>query len=139
MISAGSATTSRDPLFVAYLDALRRRRRAPSTLVCNTHALRKLDLWLVARGIRAADMRPLDYELYFEEQLGRYAISTLHHDLSIVRAACRYGARHDLLEGDPTLDVKLPRVPDIEPATYSNDELRAILAAVRQDPRESNT
>jgi integrase len=37
---------------------------------------------------------------------------------------------------DPTEDVRLPRLPDREPATYSNDDLRAIYAAIRSEREE---
>jgi integrase/recombinase XerD len=124
-----------EPILEAYLDALRRRHRSDSTLACNRQALGKLDAWLAERGLELTELEPLECEQYFEQQLARYAVSTLHHDLSVVRAACRYAVRHDWLERDPTIDVKLPRLPDIEPATYSNDELRAIHAAIR-DPRD---
>ena len=124
-----------EPILEAYLEALRRRHRAPSTIACNTQALAKFAAWLGENDLALARLEPLNCEHYFEQQLARYAVSTLHHDLSVVRAACRYGIRHGWLTRDLTLDVKLPRLPDIEPATYTNDELRAIHAAIRS-PRD---
>lgn len=53
-----------------------------------------------------------------------------------MRAAYRYGVRHELVERDPTVDVKLPRLPDIEPATYSSEQLRMIHAAIRCEREE---
>lgn len=53
-----------------------------------------------------------------------------------VRAAYRYGVRHDLVERDPTADVRLPWLPDLEPATYANTELKALHAAIRSEREE---
>lgn len=121
-----------EPIFTAYLEALHRRHRADSTIACNRQALGKLDAWLTEHDLTLGRLEPLECERYFEQQLARYAVSTLHHDLSVLRATVRYAIRHDWLERDPTLDVKLPRLPDVEPATYSNEELRAIHAAIRE-------
>jgi integrase len=56
--------------------------------------------------------------------------------LAYVRAAYRYGVRHELVERDPTADVRLPRLPDHDPATYSNEQLRQVHAAVRSEREE---
>jgi integrase/recombinase XerD len=56
--------------------------------------------------------------------------------LAVVRAAYRYGLRHDLVSHDPTGDVRLPRLPDWEPATYSNADLRAIFATINSEREE---
>lgn len=125
-----------DPLFETYLEALRRRRRSPLTLKANEHALRKLDAWLCEQRIAPPSLGLLACERYFAAMLDAAAVSTVRRHLAVVRAAYRYGLRHDLVERDPTGDVRLPRLPDSEPATYTNDELRAILAAVRSEREE---
>ena len=123
-------------VFEAYADALERRRLAPSSIVSNLVALRNLDTWLNDHKIDAADLDPLTCERYFEEQLDEYHVTTLRHRLSIIRAAYRYGIRHNLARCDPTADVKLPRLTDKEPRVYTNDELRTILAAIRNSREE---
>jgi site-specific recombinase XerD len=122
-----------DPLFEAYLAALRRRCRSPLTLQANLSALQRLDRSLDQHATEAPRLSLLACEHYFETLLAEYAVSTVRRHLAVVRAAYRYGLRHQLVDRDPTADVKLPRLPDVEPATYSNEQLRAILAAVRNE------
>jgi integrase len=78
----------------------------------------------------------LQCEEYFDELLDRGAVATVRRHLAYVRAAYRYGVRHDLLDRDPTADVKLPWLPDIEPATYSSEQLKALHAAIRCEREE---
>jgi integrase len=125
-----------DAIFDAYLAAQRRRRASPLTLKAVDHALRSAQRWLDAQGIAAAELTLLGCEDYFDALLERGAISSVRRHLAYVRAAYRYAVRHGLAEFDPTADVKLPRLPDIEPVTYSNEELRAIHAAVRSEREE---
>lgn len=125
-----------DAIFEAYLAAQRRRRSSPLTIKATAHALRATQRWLDEHRIAAADLTLLQCEEYFDELLDRHAVSTVRRHLAYVRAAYRYGVRHDLVERDPTADVKLPWLPDIEPATYSSDELRAIHAAIRSEREE---
>lgn len=125
-----------DAVFGAYVEALRRRRRAPVTIRDAEQVLRRLDRWLAGEGTTAADLDPLGCERYFDAQLSHYAVTTVRHQLSTVRAAYRYALRHNLAEHDPTVDVTLPRLPDVEPVTHTPDDLRAILAAVRSDREE---
>jgi site-specific recombinase XerD len=125
-----------DPIFDAYLAAQRRRRSSPLTLKAVEHALRSAEQWLDANGIRAGDLTLLQCEDYFAALLDRGAVSTVRRHLAYLRAAYRYAVRHDLAGSDPTADVKLPRLPDIEPATYSNEELRRIHAAIGTEREE---
>ncbi len=125
-----------DALLEAYLDALRRRRRAPLTVRNARRALAQLDAWTAAHGVRFGELDPLSCERFFEAQLARYAVATVRHQLTTVRAAYRYAIRHELVKRDPTLDVELPRLPDVEPVTYSTEDLRAILAAVASEREE---
>ena len=125
-----------DAIFEAYLAAQRRRRSSPLTIKATTHALQKTQRWLDEHEIAAADLTLLLCEEYFDELLDRHAVSTVRRHLAYVRAAYRYGVRHDLVERDPTADVKLPWLPDIEPATYNNDELKAVHAAIRSEREE---
>jgi len=125
-----------DAIFEAYLAAQRRRRASALTLKAVRHALRQTQRWLDAEGIAAAELSLLQCEEYFDRLLGEQAVSTVRRHLAYVRAAYRYGLRHELVERDPTADVRLPWLPDIEPATYSSDELKAIHAAIRCEREE---
>jgi len=125
-----------DAVFEAYVEALRRRRRSPLTVKANLDALRRIDGWLDRQKIAVADLSLLACERYFAEMLDDAAASTVRRHLAVVRAAYRYGLRHGLVTHDPTGDVRLPRLPDWEPATYSNDELRAIYAAIESEREE---
>jgi integrase len=125
-----------DLIFEAYLAAQRRRRSSPLTIKATAHALRTMQRWLDERALVAADVSLLLCEEYFDELLERSAVSTAHRHLAYVRAAFCYGVRHELVERDPTGDVRLPRLPDLEPATYSNAELQAIHAAIRSEREE---
>lgn len=125
-----------DSIFEAYLAAQRRRRSSPLTVKATTHALRSMQRWLDAQGIAAGDLSLLRCEEYFGELLERQAVSTVRRHLAYVRAAYRYGVRHDLVGRDPTADVRLPWLPDHEPATYTNAQLQTIHAAIRSDREE---
>lgn len=126
-----------DAIFEAYLAAQQRRRSSPLTIKATRHALRATQRWLDEHGIAASELTLLQCEEYFDELLDRYAVSTVRRHLAYLRAAYRYGVRHDLIDRDPTADVKLPWLPDIEPATYSNDDLKAIHAAIRTEREEA--
>jgi len=102
----------------------------------NVAALRRLDAWLGHQGLAVADLSLFACERYFAELLDDAAVSTVRRHLAVVRAAYRYGIRHGIASHDPTGDVRLPRLPDREPATYSNEELRAIYAAIRSEREE---
>jgi site-specific recombinase XerD len=125
-----------DEVFEAYVEALRRRRRSPLTVKANVDALRRLDAWFGRQEIAVADLSLLACERYFADMLDDAAASTVRRHLAVVRAAYRYGIRHGLVTHDPTGDVRLPRLPDWEPATYSNDELRAVYAAICSEREE---
>jgi site-specific recombinase XerD len=122
-----------DAIFEAYIAAQRYRRRAPLTVKAVDHALRSAQRWLDAEGIEAEGLTLLQCEQYFADLLDQLALSTVRRHLAYLRAAYSYAVRHDLATLDPTADVRLPQLPDIEPATYSTDELRAIHAAIRSE------
>ncbi len=125
-----------DAIFEAYLAAQRRRRSSPLTIKATTHALRAMQRWLDEQEIAASELSLLRCEEYFDELLDRGAVSTVRRHLAYVRAAYRYGVRHDLVDRDPTADVRLPWLPDIEPATYTTAQLKAIHAAIRCEREE---
>jgi site-specific recombinase XerD len=123
-------------IFDAYLAAQRRRRASPLTLKSTAHALRTTQRWLDGNGIDPAKLTLLQCEEYFDALLEQGAVSTVRRHLAYLRAADRYAVRHELCDRDPTADVKLPRLPDNEPATYTNDELRQIHAAIASERDE---
>jgi len=125
-----------DEIFEAYLAAQRRRRSSALTIKATTHALRATQRWLDEHSIEASELSLLQCEEYFDELLERGAVSTVRRHLAYVRAAYRYGVRHDLVGRDPTADVRLPWLPDIEPATYSSHQLKAIHASIRSEREE---
>jgi integrase len=125
-----------DAIFEAYVAAQRRRRSSPLTIKATAHALGKLQGWLDEHRIVADALTLFECEEYFDELLELGAVSTVRRHLAYVRAAYRYGIRHDLADRDPTADVRLPWLPDIEPVTYSNEQLRAIHAAIRSEREE---
>jgi integrase len=122
-----------DAIFEAYLVAQRRRRRSPLTAKAIKHALGQTQRWLDVHEVAAGELTLLECEQYFDWLLERRAVSTVRRQLAYVRAAYRYGVRHELVGRDPTADVRLPRLPDHDPAIYSNRELRAIHAAIRNE------
>jgi integrase len=125
-----------DAVFEAYIAAQRRRRCSPLTLKAIRHALGQTQRWLDEHELAASELGLLPCEEYFDGLLERQAVSTVRRHLAYVRAAYRYGVRHQLVDCDPTADVRLPRLPDHDPATYSNRQLRAIHAAIRNEREE---
>jgi site-specific recombinase XerD len=125
-----------DAIFEAYLAAQRRRRPSPLTLKAIRHALGQTQRWLDEHELAAEELSLLGCEEYFDELLERQAVSTVRRHLAYVRAAYRYAVRHDLVERDPTADVRLPRLPDHDPAIYSNEQLRQVHAAIRCEREE---
>lgn len=126
-----------DEIFEAYLAAQRRRRASPLTVKAVDHAFRSAQRWLDREGITASELTLLQCEEYFDHLLSVQAIASVRRHLAYLRAAYRYAQRHDLIDRDPTAEVKLPRLPDTEPATYSTDELRQIAAAIRSEREET--
>jgi site-specific recombinase XerD len=125
-----------DAIFEAYLAAQRRRRRSALTIKATTHALRAAQRWLDENGTPAGELTLIACEEYFDQLLERGAVATVQRHLAYLRAAYQYGVRHELVARDPTADVKLPRLPDLEPATYANEQLRDIHAAIRSERDE---
>jgi integrase/recombinase XerD len=125
-----------DAIFEAYLAAQQRRRPSPLTLKAIRHALGQTQRWLDQHDLAASQLTLLGCEEYFDALLERQAVSTVRRHLAYVLAAYRYAVRHELVERDPTADVRLPRLPDHDPATYSNEQLRQLHAAVCNEREE---
>jgi site-specific recombinase XerD len=125
-----------DAIFEAYLAAQRRRRRSALTVKATAHALASAQRWLEANGTAAGELSLLECEHYFDELLGRCAVSTVRRLLAYVLAAYAYAFRHGLVAADPTAEVRLPRLPDHDPEIYTGEQLRSIHAANRTEREE---
>ena len=124
------------PVLEAYLEVQRRRRVSPLTLKTFSYGLSHLQRWLDEHEIEAEQLTGLDCEHYFGQLLDRISWATTRQHLAYVRAAYGYGVRHGLVDHDPTADVKLGWPPDREPETYSNEQLRAMHAAIQTEREE---
>lgn len=92
--------------------------------------LAKFDAWCVKGKLDPAAMLPVDVEDYFSDLLREYAVGTVKSHLIQVRAAYSYALRRGQVKVDATLDVFLPKQPDVEPETRSQDDLSRIYAAI---------
>ena len=126
-----------DLLFARYITRLERKGDVPQTIANNLVTFRKAQAWFDAAGVRPDQATSADLEDLFDCLRQAHAPSTLRGHLSRLRAAYAYALRHGLVSCDPTQDVLLPKMPDIEPETYTNEELRRILTQVRDDSEEA--
>jgi site-specific recombinase XerD len=117
-------------MFEAYQLRQRRRNAGPSALRNANHALGKLDAWMTEHGIdplaATADDRD-DYKVFLTT---KFAPSTVKLAIVQVRAAYANAHRQGLIAYDPAADLLAPRLPEVEPETFTTNELRAILATV---------
>lgn len=113
-------------MFDQYSDRLRRKRRSPHTLSAFATAASRLDRWLETQGIRAEDATYPLLEDYFDGLALELKPSSAETHLKMIRAAYNYAVLRGTLRHNPTLDLEIPRGPDIEPVVISNDCLRVI-------------
>jgi len=123
-------TNQLNELFASYIASHRRRRSSPLTIKAVEHALTTAQRWLDSNHLDPGELALLECEGYFDELLERQAVSTVRRHLAYLRAAYRYGIRHGLVAHDPTAEVRLPRLPDLEPQIYDIDELSAIRRSI---------
>lgn len=114
-----------------------RKGDVAQTIANNLVTFRKAQAWFDAAGVRPDQATSADLEDLFDCLRQKHAPSTLRGHLSRLRAAYAYAVRHGLVSLDPTQDVVLPKMPDVEPETYTNEELRCILAHVRDDSEQA--
>ena len=119
-------------IFKAYLDRLNRLNRDPRTISNARRALAKL-LYIDLEGVRAQDVTPAVVDDYLDWMLGQHKPATVAHHLVYVRSAYARAVKRGAQDKDPTYDAQLPLVPDVEPETFTNEELRRVLAAARTD------
>jgi integrase/recombinase XerC len=123
-------------IFAFYVERLHRKRVNAHTLDLNLRSMRKLNDWCQVERIDPQAITLTDLERFFDHLLDRYAVSTTRLTATTIKAVYRYAHGRGLIPVNPCLDLILPIEPDTEPRVFTSDELRAILAAVR-DPREN--
>lgn len=52
---------------------------------------------------------------------------TVRHELSVVRAFCKWAVEEDLLRKDPTLGIRPPKQPRLEPRSLNRGEIAEVL------------
>jgi len=67
------------------------------------------------------------------ERMRRLGPNSVNIELRTLRAAFNIAKRWDLIEQNPFSNVKLARVPEREPVFFSKDDLRKLLAAIKED------
>ena len=121
------------PLFAAYVEDIRLRGRDPKTVSRAFYALRRLQGWLEEAGIDPRDVdehRLKQYVAYLRNTVANWSAKL---ETEKVKACYRYAVRIGMLERNPAEYVEAPSLVDREPETYTNDELRRIRAAIRDD------
>ena len=123
------------PIFRAYLDELALDGdRSRATLYNAEAAMLRLDAWLRAEGIDAAAVPDLSvlrrYRLALMQDL---APATVNQHLCRVRGAYLNALELGMIERDPTLRVKYLDLERNEPKPLTNEEVRRVLAACRDD------
>ena len=128
-----------DGAVAAFLDDCRRRNHTPATLSVYASALSgpRISTFREDHGLRrlreftADKLRQLELEL-LDAGLSAGTVHQYHRTLKTFLMWCQsQGYEVDAR----TADVKGPRVPQKEPATYTDDEIRRLLAAARH-PRD---
>jgi len=129
-----SGTPASDPdqaLIEHFTDALwMENGLSPNTLAAYRRDLEGLAGWLRGRGGGLLQAGPADLLAYLAERhrLGASARSSARL-LSSLRRFYRYQVRQGVLEADPTARIESPRLERPLPATLSEAEVEALLAA----------
>jgi integrase len=123
----------RSPLFAAYISHLERKGSDPKTRTRNRHALARFEGWLGELELSPTDATELVIEEYFAWMSREWAQTTANREAAMLKAAYRYGKRLGMIGESPAEHVRAPAVDEVEPEVYSNEELRCIRAAIRDD------
>lgn len=118
-------------IFDQYEERLHRLKRHPNTIRSYRHATRPFEEYLRTSRILPERVDPLTLEEYFA-QLDRAPGTKVLH-LSQIGAAYRYAHRRGIVAADPTVDVRLERVPDKEPRIIPNQDLRDMKSRLSGD------
>ena len=122
-----------DPLLDQYVQHLSRKGRDRRTVQRCQIALERFERW--AGGQALDGLTEVGLEEYVAWMSAELAATTAHRETGYVKAAYRYAVRRGTVPQSPAVHVEAPRVPEREPEVFTNDELRAMRAAV-QSPEE---
>lgn len=122
-----------EPLLEQYVAHLTRKGRDPKTTARCRRALERFSGWCVREGLAPSELSEVDVEEYVAWMTGTLAVTTAHRETGYVKAAYRYAARRGGVEKSPAVHVEAPKLPEKEPEVFSNAQLRAMRAALRND------
>lgn len=121
------------PLLAAYVEDIRLRGRDPKTVSRAFYAMRRLQTWLDEAGVDPGDVDELRLKQYVQFLRNTLANWSAKLETEKVKACYRYALRIGMIERNPAEYVETPPLEDREPETYSNEELRKIRGAIRDD------
>lgn len=111
-------------VFDQYLERLKRKKKSPYTISGFLTAARRLDAWLLERGLTAERATVEDLDEYFD--LLQLAPSSKATHLRMIQAAYNYAIRRGTIRHNPALDLEVEAPATAEPRIIPNGELRAI-------------
>lgn len=123
----------------AWLESLKRRRRAENTLREYGFVVAKWNTAFGSRPIASIAKRDIEDFLAARERIPtvkgkarRASARTMNLTLVLLRAFFRWAAREGLADSDPTAGIERLREPKREPRVLSPDELKNLLRACRE-------
>ena len=121
--------------FLAYLELERGFSR--NTLEAYRSDLQQYGQFLDARGVDPLDVTPADLAAFATElaagREGRRAVAprTVSRKIACLRSFYRHLRREQILDRDPTSELRAPRAPERLPKVLSRDEVHRLLAQPR--------
>jgi integrase/recombinase XerD len=125
------------PSFAAYVAHLERKGRDPKTVSRNRYALVRLNRWLDDQGVDPRTVTEVLLEEYVSWLVSSFAAVTANREVAHIKAAFRYAVKLELIERTPAQDLEAPKVAEVEPEVFSNEQLRRIRAAIMSDLEET--
>jgi integrase len=123
------------PIFTAYLSRLDRKMVVEGTRYNAERWLGRFEVWCRLNHLEPESVTQDDLDAYLDSLVG-FSEGSKRLCRIQLKAAYRYAHRRGVLRADPTIDLFNPIQEDIEPQTFTNQELRQIIAACRTE-RES--
>ena len=134
---AAAAATGLHLLFQQYLTRLNSKRVTAEHLAKTERSLGRFHRHLLDEGV---DPLAVPYHVaqgYFDGLVRELSLQTVKKThLTAISAAYRFAQDLGMAVANPTKLVVLPEQADAAPATYTNDELRRMLAAVETEQEE---
>ena len=125
------------PIFTAYLRRLDRKKVVPGTRYNAERWLGRFELWCKLNRISPEAVTPDDCDAWMAKLAkDGFSDGSIHLARIQLKAAYKYGHARGEIPLNPTYDLFSPLRDDIEPLTFTNDELRRIVHACRTE-RES--